>query len=156
MKNHESSEKREETIIKGADPFVDARGRIDNYYLSEPVNWIGLIVSLGKGIMRANHYHPEQLQKVLVTSGSYISIFKDLSIPNAPIKHHLVQAGDLVITPPNIAHAQIFLEDTTLLNLVTGERKHENYGKHTIPYELIKKEEVEHYMKLYASGSKKK
>ena len=140
----------EEIIIKGSDSFKDERGKIDNYYLSEPINWIGLITTENvrerKNTIRGNHYHPEQEQKVLVTSGSYISVYKNLLESESPIKHHLVKAGDLVITPPNIAHTQIFLEDTTLLNLVHGERKHENYGKHTIPYELVRPEELDSYI----------
>ena len=32
----------------------------------------------------------------------------------------------------------VFLEDSVFLNLVRGEREHENYGvTHTIPYELV-------------------
>ena len=153
-KLEESNEKRdplsrEEIIVKGADSFKDGRGVIDNYYLPEPINWIGLIdtnnVSEKSGVLRGNHYHPEQEQKVLVISGSYVSVYKDLLDEASPIKYHLVRGGDLVITPPNLAHTQIFLEDTVLLNLVTGERKKENYGKHTVPYELVKADKIESY-----------
>ena len=31
----------------------------------------------------------------------------------------------------------VFLEDSLFLNLVNGEREHDNYGKHTLPYELV-------------------
>jgi nucleoside-diphosphate-sugar epimerase/dTDP-4-dehydrorhamnose 3,5-epimerase-like enzyme/SAM-dependent methyltransferase len=146
----ESKKDREEIIIKGTDSFKDGRGIIDNYYLPEPINWIGLIetnnVNEKSGaVLRGNHYHPEQEQKVLVISGSYISVYKDLLDNNSPIKYHTVHGGDLVITPPNIAHTQIFLEDTILLNLVNGERKSENYGKHTLFYELVKPDRVEFY-----------
>jgi nucleoside-diphosphate-sugar epimerase/SAM-dependent methyltransferase len=143
---HNKSLIRDEIIIKGADPFKDARGSIENYYLPEPINWIGLIDTIVKGdksSLRGNHYHPEQEQKVLVVSGSYLSVYKDLTKIDDPVKYHLVQAGDLVITPPNMAHTQLFLEDCVLLNLVSGERKHENYGKHTVYYELVKPEEIE-------------
>ena len=144
---------REEIIVKGADTFKDDRGAIDNYYLPEPINWIGLIdtnkVNEKSGVLRGNHYHPEQEQKVLVISGSYVSVYKDLLDEASPIKYHLVEGGDLVITPPNLAHTQIFLEDTILLNLVTGERKKENYGKHTVPYELVKSDKIESYKSIY-------
>jgi len=144
---------REEVVLKGVDPFIDERGAIYNYELPEAVNWIGLINSKGKGIIRANHYHPEQTQKVLVMSGSFVSVYQDLQDPQSPVKHHLIQKGDLVITPPNIVHAMVFREDTTFLNLVTGERKHENFGKHTIPQVIVKPEEVEHYLKQYENNS---
>lgn len=142
---------REEVVIKGSKAFKDERGSIFNYEFDEPINWIGLIKTTVEkaGVMRANHYHPEQTQRVLITSGRYISVYKDLKDENSEIKHHLIGPGDLVITPPNIAHTMIFLEDTVLLNLVTGEREHENYGKHTISYELVKPEEAEGYLSKY-------
>ena len=144
---------KEEIIVKGKNGLTDVRGKIDNYNLTEPINWIGLILTTdvknNDFSVRANHYHPEQEQKVLVISGSYISAYRELNNPNGEIKHHLVKAGDMVITPPMLVHAQIFLEDTVLVNLVAGERKNENYGKHTIPYELIKPGEVQGYVDLY-------
>jgi dTDP-4-dehydrorhamnose 3,5-epimerase-like enzyme len=140
---------RGETIVKGADPYIDDRGKINNYVLDEPVNWVGTITSK-RGIIRANHYHPEQTQKVLVISGKYISVSKDLKVENSSLIHKLVQAGDLVITPPNVAHTMIFLEDSVIINLVTGERKHEDFGKHTIKYELVKPEEIQSYVSQYS------
>jgi len=144
----EVDKERGETITKGVDPYVDGRGKIDNHILDEPINWVGTITSKA-GIMRANHYHPEQTQKVLVISGKYISVSKDLKVENSSIKHQLAQAGDLVITPPNVAHTMIFLEDSTIINLVTGERKHEDFGKHTIKFELVKPEEMQNYVSQY-------
>ncbi|MDP6293132.1 MAG: cupin domain-containing protein [Candidatus Woesearchaeota archaeon] len=138
------------TIVKGADPFKDERGSIDNFYFDEdPINWIGLIHSIGKGIVRANHFHPIQTQKCLVTKGKYISVFKNLKDENAKMEHHLVQEGDVEIMPPNWAHAMVFVEDTTFLNLVAGERKHENYGEHTKPITVVKPEEVQSYLDQY-------
>ena len=128
--------KSKETVIKGSKEFVDKRGKITNYELTEKINWIGLITSKN-GSIRANHYHPEQTQEVLLISGKYISLYKDLTIPNSPIKDHLIQAGDLIITPPNIAHTMIFLEDSIIINLVNGDREHERFGQHTIPFQLI-------------------
>ena len=50
--------------VRGKKEFVDKRGKISNYELTEPINLIGYIEST-KGSMRANHYHPVQEQKVL-------------------------------------------------------------------------------------------
>ena len=49
-----------EFVHGGADEFVDKRGKISNFELTEPINMIGLIDSK-KGTIRANHYHPQQL-----------------------------------------------------------------------------------------------
>lgn len=139
---------REEIIVKPHNRYADARGIIEYQVLTEPVTWIGTINSK-KGSIRANHYHPKQEQKLLLVSGKCISIFKDLSVPGSPVKHHLVTAGNLVITPSNIAHAVIYLEDSVQINLVKGERNPGNYGKHTKPYQLVKPDEIEKYASLY-------
>ena len=122
---------REEYVIKSKNPFKDERGAIENYDLIFPVNMANIITSKA-GSVRANHYHPEQLQQVLVVSGRYISVYKDLSIPNSKIHSHLVKAGDLVVTPPMIAHTMIFLDDCIFVNLVPGNRDHDKFGQHTI------------------------
>jgi nucleoside-diphosphate-sugar epimerase/quercetin dioxygenase-like cupin family protein len=126
-----------EYIDRGGKEFVDSRGRINNYELTEPINLIGYIESK-KGTVRANHYHPVQEQKCLLVKGQYISIIKDLSIPNAQIETRVINEGDIAIIKPNVAHSMVFTEDSIFLNLVRGEREHENYGvSHTIPYKLV-------------------
>jgi len=55
-----------EYIRDGENEYIDVRGKISNYELTEPINLIGLIDSK-KGTIRANHYHPQQEQKCLFT-----------------------------------------------------------------------------------------
>lgn len=131
-----------ESVITGEKKVVDARGSIANYILPEPINWLAVIRSK-KGSVRANHYHPVQEQKLLLIEGKCVSVYKDLSTSNAPIVDYLVHPGDLVVTPPNVAHAVIFVEDSLSINLVKGEREQENFGKHTIPYTLVTPQEAE-------------
>lgn len=126
-----------EFIIKGQKEFIDDRGKILNYELTEPINLIGYIESK-KGSVRANHYHPIQEQKCLLIKGKYISVTKDLSSENSPVETRLILEGDIAVIRPNVAHTMVFLEDSIFLNLVRGEREHENYGvTHTIPYKLV-------------------
>jgi len=126
-----------EYLDKGGKVFRDGRGVIRNYELTEPINLIGYIESVA-GSVRANHYHPIQEQKCLLVSGQYVSVIKDLSYPNAPIETRVVNPGDIAIIKPNVAHAMVFTQDSVFLNLVRGEREHENYGvTHTIPYTLV-------------------
>lgn len=126
-----------EFIIRGGKDFVDNRGKISNYELTEPINLIGYIESK-KGTVRANHYHPIQEQKCLLIKGKYISVIKDLGEPNAVVQTRIINEGDIAVIQPNVAHAMVFLEDSIFLNLVRGEREHENYGiTHTIPYKLV-------------------
>lgn len=131
---------RLEYIVRGGDEFIDSRGKISNYELTEPINLIGYIESTA-GTVRANHYHPIQEQKCLLIKGQYISVIKDLSVPNAKIETQVINEGDLSVIRPNVAHTMVFTKDSIFLNLVRGERKHENYGvTHTIPYLLVDEE----------------
>ena len=126
-----------EFIIKGEKDFVDDRGKISNYELTEPINLIGYIESK-KGTVRANHYHPIQEQKCLLIKGKYISVIKDLSKEDAELEIREINEGDIAVIQPNVAHAMVFVQDSIFLNLVRGEREHENYGvTHTIPYNLV-------------------
>lgn len=126
-----------EYLKKGENEFIDGRGKISNYELSEPINLIGYIESK-TGTVRANHYHPIQEQKCLLVKGKYISVIKDLSEKNAQIETRLVKEGDISVIRPNVAHAMVFLEDSIFLNLVRGERDHDKYGiTHTIPHIIV-------------------
>ncbi len=142
-------EERTEKVVKGANSYEDDRGLILNYDLPESVNLLATITSK-KGTLRANHFHPIQEQKVLVISGKFISLYRDLFIENSIVKHHLIESGDLVVTPPGMAHAMIFLEDCTFINLVNGNRDHDKYAKeHTFPYQLVKQEDIKKYISQY-------
>ena len=130
-----------EYVKKGEKEFIDDRGKISNYELPESINLIGLISSK-KGTIRANHFHPIQEQKCLLTKGQVISVYKDLLNSNSPKITHVVNEGDLIITKPNTAHAMIFSKDSVFLNLVKGEREHKNYGvTHTIRHIFVNEDE---------------
>lgn len=133
---------------KGINEFKDDRGIISNYELTEPINLIGYIESK-KGTHRANHFHPIQEQKCLVIKGQFISIVKNL-MNNDPVITKIVNASDMVVTKPNVAHVMLFTKDTIFLNLIRGDRDHENYGiTHTIPHKLIEKNNVKEFIKEY-------
>ena len=141
-----------EEIITGKDNYEDSRGLIENYYFNDLINMIGSVTSK-KGSVRGNHYHPIQTQKCLLISGSYISVTKDLNEENSVVETRYIKSGELSIIPPNIAHTMIFLEDSVLLNLVAGEREHQNYGiTHTIPYELVDKKLSENLLDSYKTS----
>ncbi len=130
-----------EHVKDGENLFVDDRGVISNHELTEPINLIGMIESK-KGTIRANHYHPQQEQKCLFTKGQIIEIFQDIINPKAPKITQVVNEGQLSIIKPNVAHTMVFTKDTTFLNLVRGERDHENYGiTHTIRHVFVDEKE---------------
>ena len=138
-----------EHVRDGENLFVDSRGVISNHELTEPINLIGMIDSK-KGTIRANHYHPQQEQKCLFTKGQIIEIFQDIINPNAPKITQVVNAGQLSIIKPNVAHTMIFTKDTTFLNLVRGERDHENYGiTHTVKHVFVDEKEKNLLLESY-------
>lgn len=141
----EPLKERQEYIVKSSNPFVDARGRIDNYDMIFPVNMANIITSKA-GSIRANHYHPEQLQQCLLVSGRYVSVYKDLAHPDFPVRSQVICAGDLSVMPPMVAHTMIFIEDSIFLNLVPGNRDHDKFGEHTIPFTLVKPEEAQMFI----------
>lgn len=95
-----------EYIIRGGKEFIDDRGKISNYELTEPINLIGYIESKA-GTIRANHYHPIQEQKCLLIKGKYVSVIKDLADPNSVIETKLIQEGDIAVIRPNVAHTMV-------------------------------------------------
>ena len=138
-----------EFVKEGENEFSDSRGKISNHELTEPINMIGLIDSK-RGTIRANHYHPEQEQKCLFTKGQIIEVYQDLLNPKSPKITQLVNEGQLSIIKPNVAHAMVFTKDTTFLNLVRGEREHENYGvTHTIKHVLVDEKEKDLLLECY-------
>ena len=138
-----------EYIKNGENVFVDERGAISNHELTEPINLIGLIDSK-KGTIRANHYHPQQEQKCLFTKGQIIEIYQDIINPNSPKITQVVNAGQLSVIKPNVAHTMVFTKDTTFLNLVRGERDHENYGiTHTIKHVFVDENEKNLLLESY-------
>ncbi len=138
-----------EFVRDGTNEYIDQRGKISNYELTEPINMIGLIHSK-KGTIRANHYHPQQEQKCLFTKGQIIEVFQDILNPNSPKITQVVNEGQISVIKPNVAHTMVFTKDTTFLNLVRGEREHENYGvTHTIKHVFVDEKERDLLMNCY-------
>ena len=138
-----------EYVKDGENEYVDSRGKISNHELTEPINLIGLIDSK-KGTMRANHYHPQQEQKCLFTRGQIIEVFQDLLNPDSPKITQVVNEGQISVIKPNVAHTMVFTKDTVFLNLVRGEREHENYGvTHTIKHNIVSEKEKELLLSIY-------
>ena len=138
-----------EYVVDGQNEYKDSRGKISNHELTEPINMIGLIDSK-KGTVRANHFHPQQEQKCLFIKGQIIEVFQDLLNPGSPKITQVVNEGQQSIIKPNVAHTMVFSKDTIFLNLVRGEREHENYGiTHTIRHTLVDEEEKNLLLSCY-------
>ncbi|MBI2142210.1 cupin domain-containing protein [Candidatus Woesearchaeota archaeon] len=124
-----------EKVIKIRPAFADERGEIKNV-LEEPISHVAVITSK-KGAVRGNHYHPKQIQYVYLVSGKYESVSKDAGKQGAKEEKIMVEPGCLVVTPPMIAHAMRFLEDSVFLNLTTGGRDNDKFEEHTKKFKLV-------------------
>ena len=121
--------------LRHIDPAViDERGDITNIFEGR-IEHVALISSK-KGTVRANHYHKEDHQYIYLVSGAFESHCCDVRNPG---KRQVlkVRAGDIVDTPPLIAHAQKFTEDSVFLALTTRQREHGKYESDTIAYPVI-------------------
>ena len=66
--------------------------------------------------------------------------------PGSPKITQVVNEGQLSVIKPNVAHTMVFTKDTVFLNLVRGEREHDNYGvTHTIKKEIVTEKEKIYY-----------
>lgn len=123
-----------ETIKHIDSAFSDWRGDIYNVFEGR-VGHVALITSK-KDTVRANHYHKEDHQYIYLVSGAYES--HSCPIDNPSQKQVLkVKAGDIVYTPPLLAHAQKFTEDSVFLALSTREREEGKYEDDTIAFPVI-------------------
>ena len=123
------------TIRKIKPSVFDERGGIANI-LDTPIQHVALITSKA-GSIRGNHYHPDQVQNDYLVSGKYEYLVKDTKNKDAKIESKIIESGDLVITPPMVAHAMRFLEDSVFFTFTTGHRDTESYEEHTIKLKLI-------------------
>ena len=121
--------------IRHLNPAVeDTRGAITNIFEGR-IEHIALITSQ-KGSVRANHYHKSDYQYIYLVSGAYESHCVDTR-DTSKRQVLKVKAGDLVDTPPLIAHAQKFTEDSVFFALSTRQREQGKYESDTIAYQVI-------------------
>lgn len=96
-----------------------------------------LVIPSKKGAMRANHYHKKDSHYVYIVSGKMRYTAKDLSKKRSKKQSVILRAGDLVYTPPMVAHAMEFLEDSMFLALTTERRDKKHYENDTVRLELV-------------------
>ena len=112
----------------------DARGDIINLFEGR-IEHIALITSK-KGSVRANHYHKKDHQYIYLVSGTFESHSCHVDTPE---KRQILslKPGDIVETPPFVAHAQKFTEDSVFLALTTLQRESGKYEEDTIAFPVI-------------------
>ncbi len=123
-----------ETLRHIGSAVTDARGTITNVFEGR-IEHVALIASR-KGSVRGNHYHKTDHQYIYLVSGAFESHSCDVRSPGKRQVLH-VRPGDIVDTPPLIAHAQRFTEDSVFLALTTRQREDGKYESDTVSYSVI-------------------
>jgi len=126
-----------ERIYRANVAFGDARGVIVNDIVAqveritgERVKSIAYITSR-PGAVRANHWHPKDVQVMVLLTGSYRSLSRTHDTAEALVEQ-IVRAGDIVVCPAYVDHAYEFIEESVFLNLNTVTREPGGFGQHTI------------------------
>lgn len=117
--------------------FTDARGEM-SYIIDgdSNVNSV-LLITCNKGAVRANHYHKKNDHYAFMLKGSMEYIWYDVKAKNKRKKKIIAKAGDLVYTPPMVAHAMRFLEPSSFLALSKEKRGKGKYEEDLIRVKII-------------------
>lgn len=121
--------------------FTDDRGGISKL-LDDGKTVIKSILMMTStpGAIRANHYHKEDGHDVYLLTGS-MEYYEAPLVDGVPdlskMEMQIVKAGDSVFTPPMVAHAMKFLEDTTCFVFALKSRSQDDYEQDTVRVKLI-------------------
>lgn len=112
------------TIVPLEEPFVDARGVIRP--LVEADIRSVLVIESKAGSVRADHYHHTDWHYLYVVSGRMIYWYRPHG-DTSPPKRLVVEAGQLVFTPPMMEHRTDFPVDTVCVTLSRNQRDQAAY-----------------------------
>ena len=121
-------------IVELEEPFEDDRGFIQ-MLVNTPIKNVTLIKS-NKGAIRANHYHKTDWHYCYVVSGKIEYFHRPTGSEDEP-ERILVEAGEMVFTPPMVDHGMKFPVDTVFLTLSRNFRDQEAYESDVVRVEMI-------------------
>jgi dTDP-4-dehydrorhamnose 3,5-epimerase-like enzyme len=126
-------------IKKIKQEFVDERGYISRI-IDEKKCRISCILYIvrKKGSRGAGHYHKKDAHYVYVLSGKIKRSEKNMNYKNSKIVSKILKPGDLIFTPPMVAHSDLFLEDSIILAFTTKNRNPKQYENDTIRINFFK------------------
>lgn len=117
--------------------FIDERGEM-SFIINNDIKVSSiLLITSKKGAVRANHYHKKDGHYSYMLSGRMEYSWYDASSKNKKKKKMLVREGDLIYTPPMIAHAMRFLENSSFLTLDAKPRDKDKYEEDLIRVRVI-------------------
>ena len=130
------------TVFRNIKPeFIDERGGITRV-LDDGKTVIRsvLLITCKKGSIRANHYHKKDSHYSYLLSGRMEYTEQPVDAngkPQGKKETVIIEAGDMVYSPPMVIHAMNFLEDSSFLALATESRHQSAYEEDTVRVKLI-------------------
>ena len=125
-------------IIEKIKPeFVDERGGITKLLDDGKTNIKStLLITSKAGSIRSNHYHKKDAHWIYMISGKMEYYEKPVNSKTKP-KKIIIDAGDMVYTPPMAIHATKFLKDSVIIALSIKSRNQAAYEEDTVRVKLI-------------------
>ena len=126
------------TLYKSIKPdFTDDRGDITKLLDDgKTVIMSTLLITCNKGAVRANHLHKKDSHYSYMVSGKMLYSEQPLDQPDKK-ESVIVEAGDMVYSPPGMIHAMEFLEDSVFLALATESRQQASYEADTVRIKIV-------------------
>jgi dTDP-4-dehydrorhamnose 3,5-epimerase-like enzyme len=112
--------------------FSDERGLISNI-ADGKLGDVAVITST-VGSIRANHFHHADWHFSYMVSGSMNYSWKPMD-DSSNQQSIIASAGDLIYTPPLVAHKMEFLEESCFIAISALSRNQENYEADTVRLE---------------------
>ncbi|MBI4022085.1 MAG: hypothetical protein HY372_01915 [Candidatus Andersenbacteria bacterium] len=108
--------------------------------------WQGVLrISSKAGTVRANHYHRHDSHLCYLESGKLRYVYRPADKPDAPLREIIITPGQLFYTPPLIAHAMHFLEDSVFYALTPRSGEQAEYEDDVVRVVLVSPEEAARY-----------
>ena len=116
-------------IIQTSPDFEDSRGSITDLFYDDAINHVTHIRTVDVAAVRGNHFHKETTQAMYMVQGSLIYWYSELG--SKVVKKIRVNAGEIVVTPPNEIHALTFDELNEFIVFTWGMRGGKDYENDT-------------------------
>ena len=111
--------------------FIDDRGGISVVLAGHnPAVKSILFITSKAGSVRSNHYHKKDAHYCYIISGKVE--WREQPVAGGELEVQILEAGDMVFTPPFIKHTAKFLEDTAFFAFATESRWQADYESDTV------------------------
>lgn len=125
-------------VIRPSEILEDsARGVIEK--LAEGNFQSILRITSKQGTVRANHYHKRDSHLCYLLKGKLEYVWREALDEQAPLQRMVINPGQLFYTPPMVAHAMVFLEDSEFYAFSTEPR----HGRSAYEDEVVRVKLVE-------------